>query len=109
VAIDCMNRKQEDVIAAVIGERAYQDRKWGTPREHPHEVGGWITLMRAKLDAAQNAWAGSRGEEKALHELRKVVAIGVACFEQHDVPSRGNPCPVSNDEAWREAGSRLIP
>jgi len=108
IFIDCENEKQADVLAAVIGERSYQNRKWGRPSERPHEVGAWMTLMRTHLAEAEQLWAGSRGDEKALDELRKVVAIGIACFEQHGVPSRGNPQPKSNDEAWREAGSKLV-
>lgn len=106
--IDCLHAKQADVLAAVIGERSYQDRKWGTPREHPHEVGGWLTLMRVHLAKAEAAWAGSKGDEKALDAMRKTVAIGVACMEQHGVPSRIVPVPTSNTEAWREAGSKLV-
>lgn len=104
----CTTVGQADVLAAVVGERSYQDRKWGTPREHPHEVGGYLTLMRVHLAKAEAAWAGSRGDEGALDVLRKVVAIGVACFEQHGVPSRLSGVPASNNEAWREAESKLV-
>jgi hypothetical protein len=103
----CTTVGQADVLGAIVDERSYQDHKWGTPREHPHDVGGYLTLMRVHLTKAEAAWAGSRGDENALDALRKVVAIGVACFEQHGVPLRVWPQPDGNNEAWRESGSKL--
>ena len=76
------------VYAAIDSERALQDRKWGTIQEHPHEVGGWITLMRKLLNDAEVAWSTSNGDYLALSEIRKVIAVGVACCEQHGVSFR---------------------
>ncbi len=76
------------VYRAIDTERDHQDRKWGTVVEHPHEVGGWLTLMRQHLRDAEAAWSGSPGDREALAEIRKVLAIGVACCEQHGVPGR---------------------
>lgn len=73
----------KDVLSAVHDERVFQDRKWGTTEEHPHEVGGWLTIMRKLLTDADAQWAGKRGDEGALDEIRKVVAVGIACMEQH--------------------------
>lgn len=84
----CMTEKQADVLAAVIGERSFQDRKWGTIEDHTHEVGSWLTIMRCLLSDAEKAYMSQRGDNGALDELRKVVAVGVACMEQHGVPSR---------------------
>ncbi len=77
-----------EVFPAIHGERVYQDRKWGNPDQHPHEVGGYITLMRKLLNDAETAWCTSRGDIGALDELRKVVAVGVACMEQHGAVAR---------------------
>lgn len=88
-----MNRPE--VIAAISSERDYQDRKWGTPAEHPHEVGGWLALMDVHLSRAKEAWAGSNSDTAALMSLRKVLAIGVACGEQHGLNSRPRAQPVS--------------
>jgi len=107
MSLQCTTPNQEDVLAAVIGERSYQDQKWGTIQQHPHEVGGYITLMRKLLTDAEAAWSSSRGDEAALNELRKVVAVGVACFEQHGVPSRRRKEPAMNIDGYREAGCRL--
>lgn len=83
------------VYEAIQSERDYQDQKWGTPAEHPHEVGGWLTLMEVHLRNAQAAWAGANNDREALIALRKVLAIGVACAEQHGLPGRSLSQPVS--------------
>ncbi len=49
------------VYESIDSERDYQDLKWGSIKDRPHEVGAWITLM---------------------------IAVGVACLEQHGSPGR---------------------
>lgn len=71
------------VLEAIHEERVFQNRKWGTIAEHPHEVGGYLTLMRKLLSDAEVAWSTQRGDIGALDEVRKVVAVGVACMEQN--------------------------
>jgi hypothetical protein len=80
--------EREKVYRAIDSERRFQDRKWGTLEKHPHEVGGWITLMDKLLHDAKTAWATSDGDVGALKEIRKVIAVGVACCEQHGVDER---------------------
>lgn len=80
--------ERSKVIEAIDNERYYQDRKWGTVEEHPHEVGGWLTLMRKLLTDAEIAWSSEAGDQGALEEIRKVLAVGVACAEQHGIPGR---------------------
>lgn len=107
--LDCVSEAQADVLAAVIGERCYQDQKWGSVTDRPREVGTYLTLMRKLLTDAERAFSESRGDEPALNELRKVVAVGVACFEQHGVPSRiprRRKEPAMNREEYAE-GSPL--
>ena len=79
---------RESVFDAIDDERDFQDQKWGTIEDHPHEVGGWLTIMRSLLLKAEMEWTGSRGDAGALEEIRKVVAVGVACMEQHGVQPR---------------------
>lgn len=86
----CIDMERTKIYEAINSERDYQDQKWGTPKEHPHEVGGYITLMRNLLNRAEKAWAESSSNDTALAELRKTVAVGVACFEQHGVSRRIN-------------------
>jgi len=88
-----MNRAK--VYEAIDSERDYQDRKWGTINQHPHEVGAYLTLMDVHLRRAQEAFAGRAHDYGALDALRKVLAIGVACAEQHGIPGRSPFQPVS--------------
>lgn len=81
---------REYIFTVINEERNYQDRKWGRVDEHTHEVGGWLTLMRKLLSDAESAWAGNQGDHKALDELRKLLAVGIACSEQHGLPVRIN-------------------
>ena len=87
-----MNRSE--VYKSIDSERHHQDVKWGSIQDHPHEVGGWLTLMRKLLADAESAWASSNGDHKALIEIRKVLAVGVACAEQHGLPKRSSHQPV---------------
>ena len=86
---------KESVYESIDSERAYQDRKWGGVLKHPHEVGGWLTIMRTLLADAEFAWAGNDGDYSALVEIRKLLAVGVACAEQHGLPARSHTHPVS--------------
>ena len=80
---------RDDIYTVLDGEREYQDRKWGTPfGPKKHEVGAWLTLMDTHLRRAQDAWSGARDDQSALDALRKVVALGVACMEEHGAVPR---------------------
>ncbi|QFY42945.1 hypothetical protein F6R98_10250 [Candidatus Methylospira mobilis] len=76
------------IYSAINDERVYQNRKWGTIEQHPHEVGSWLLIMRQLLSDAERAYMSQSGDTGALDELRKVVAVGVACMEQHGVVPR---------------------
>lgn len=89
-----VNRKR--AFEAIDSEREYQDRKWGSLSEHSHEVGGWLSLMRVHLARANDAWASNSDDREALRELRKVLAIGTACAEQHGLEARSNTQPVES-------------
>lgn len=82
------NRISHNILTAVLHERSYQDAKWGTLKEHPHEVGSWIAIMRRELREADDAWCSARGDEGALQEILQVIAVGFACLEQHGVIER---------------------
>ena len=79
---------RDKVYHAIDSERFHQDRKWGSIEGHGHEVGAWLTLMRSILTKAETAWANSAGDRGALHEIRQVLAVGVACCEQHGIETR---------------------
>lgn len=68
-----MKATRQEVYSAINDERVFQDRKWGTVEEHPHEVGSWLTIMRRLLSDAEHAWMSERGDEGAIDELRAVA------------------------------------
>jgi hypothetical protein len=71
-------------FALIKAERRYQDGKWGSLDEHPHEVGAWLLVMQGKVDAAVKKWQTTAGSDvPALWEVIKALAVGVACLEQH--------------------------
>lgn len=99
--------KRENVYSAIDSERDFQDARWGTVEQHPHEVGSWILIMEKLLADAREAWAGNAGDAKALDEIRKVAAVAVACGEQHGLPSRGMVStlrPSSQPNPYRKDG-----
>lgn len=67
------------VIAAIDSERAYQEMKWPG---HKHTTAEWLLIMQKCLDDAKRAWVCGHGDDSALHEIRQVVATGVAAMEQ---------------------------
>ncbi len=85
---------QSTVFLAIRDERARQDAKWGDVEQHPHEVGAWLTILRGKLADAEKAWRSRCGDGPALAEVLKVVAVGVACLEQHGAGLDGDPAPA---------------
>lgn len=86
--------RRERVFEEINRERSYQEMKWGDLVDHPQSVGAYLTLMRVHLARAENAWAGANNDLKALDCLRKVLAIGVACGEQHGMPRRPDQSPT---------------
>ncbi len=62
------NMNRQKVFDAINSERDFQDRKWGTPAEHPHEVGAWLLLMQVHLTKAQQALASANNDMGAMEE-----------------------------------------
>lgn len=89
-----MNR--ENIFEIINEERNYQDDKWGDINVHPHEVGAWILIMESLLSDARKAWQSKSGDIDALIEIRKVVATGIACMEQHGVLSRKEVAKINS-------------
>ncbi|WP_096697943.1 hypothetical protein [Polaromonas sp. AER18D-145] len=82
------HERRASAFQAIAGERAYQDAKHGTVVANPHEVGTWLMLISVHLRRAQDALASADHPGGALDALRKVLAIGTACAEQHGMPAR---------------------
>jgi hypothetical protein len=85
-----MNRK--DVYAIIDSERDYQDSKWGG-RNHDqiHEIEAWIMYMEhyiARAKAVLSTEPYTTANIKAMDELRKAIALGVACMENYETSRR---------------------
>jgi len=75
-----------DVLEAIEKERMFQDEKHGTILKNPHSVAVWLLLMKAEMDEAFHAAIkGGKGRDNVIKEVIQVVALGVACLEQHGV------------------------
>ena len=80
--------ERSEVYKIIDQERKYQDSKW-TPDEHGnHEVEAYMLYMHSYLQEAMSNISRTNGTREARDILRKVVALGVACFEKHGVPDR---------------------
>jgi hypothetical protein len=77
---------REDVYLRIDEEREKQDSMWGGKKHDVyHDIASWLTFMQHYLTKTVG-WVTHGKDEEALNELRKVVALGVACFEVHGVP-----------------------
>lgn len=75
-------------IQAIIDERKYQDKKWGTIKQHPHTILEWVTIMEKELAEAKKAFFQRPADVLMLVEILQVVAVGVACLQQHGTVTR---------------------
>lgn len=75
-----------DIWAAVSRERDFQNEKWG---DNPHTIFEWIGIMEKELSEAKAAYFKRPADEEMLVEILQVVAVGVACMEQHGIQERG--------------------
>jgi len=87
-----MITSRENVYAALDSERSYQIFRWDeSNNKHNHTIEEWITyiedyLAEAKHILSREDWPGC--DEKTIHIIRKVTAMGVACMEQRGAPRR---------------------
>lgn len=98
-----------DVAAAVYealeGERRYQEEKWepvdGALRVH--SALEWLVYIEDYVNEAKKILARRpevEAREFALHTIRKIGGMAVACMEQNGVRTRGEegPRPVGYTE-----------
>lgn len=81
-----MNR--QEVYRIIDNERDYQDGIWGPQHDKHHEVESYVLYMEDYLNKARHELSHKSGVYSGLDMLRKVVALGIACFESHGVPER---------------------
>jgi len=84
-----------DAMQAIHDERRYQAERWNehtTSTAGRHSVTEFLVYMRDYVEEALHVVsreADPEASEKALHIVRKVAALGVACMEQNGVRRRG--------------------
>lgn len=80
-----------EVYAAIDTEREYQNRLGPDrrePREEPHSVGDYLTMLRVYVDRAFVAWTDNPGTDAAMNVIRKIAGIAVRAMEEHGAPKR---------------------
>lgn len=96
---------RNDVFHALDSERFYQRRRWGFRQpdgsflEAPHSIEEFTLYMQDYLTEAIRQLSRLPEPDArtvATDTLRKVVTLGVACFEQHGVACRDVMIPVTN-------------
>ena len=80
-----MDRKE--VYKIVDLERDYQDSIWNHSEKF-NSVGDFLIYMDDYMRKTKEMYTTESGKEPALDVLRKIVALGIACFEVHGVPER---------------------
>ena len=85
---------RDKVFEALTSEREYQTKRWGyrqndgSFKEPDHSVCDYMVYIKHYLAKAFAEASEKPGSGDALEMLRKVVTLGVACFEQHGVTPR---------------------
>lgn len=91
---------RQDVYAALDSERRYQQSRAEAVSgvgsgEHRHSVeefvlymDDYMTELKHQLSRTWTPTGSANDVPAALHTLRKVVALGVACMEQNGAPKR---------------------
>jgi hypothetical protein len=78
--------KRQEVYKIIDGERFYQDSKW-EDLDKINNVSDFMIYMQNYLNKAMVANNPVQNRE-SLDNLRKVVSIGIGCFEKFGVPER---------------------
>lgn len=85
---------REEVYRIIDGERDYQDARWGNtlsgdrPGDGSRSVDEFVLYVAGYLQDAVRIASHVGDQAAKLAAPRKVVALGVACFEQHGCPPR---------------------
>jgi hypothetical protein len=83
-----MNR--QDVYARIDEEREYQDEVWGVDQDERKTLGDWTVFLDRQVERLKDQVYESSPEDdlNALHTMRKIAAIAVACMEHNGCPPR---------------------
>lgn len=87
-----MSRRKE-VYEAIDGERAYQQQRWAHSACHgtDHSPIEFLVYMRSYVNEALEYVSRNpepEASERAMHNVRKIAALAVACMEIHGAPRR---------------------
>lgn len=92
------------VFGVITDERKFQDaqQEEGRFEKKVHSVAEELVLMQRYLDKAFGAYTDNYGDAPALHQLRKVVALGVRAMENHgalprEIQSKKEICTSKGD------------
>lgn len=88
--------KRRAAFGAIISEREYQNQRWAA--EPPHSITEWLTYIQNYALEAQNIVTRKPthdADPEALHIIRKIGAMAVACMEEHGAPYRKEAKPTS--------------
>ena len=89
-----MANTRAEVYEALDGEREYQESRWNedtTESDGKHVVAEWVLYMEHYLGLARTVLSTKpepEATQEALHIVRKIAALGVACMEQNGAPKR---------------------
>lgn len=73
-----------ETLAAIQSERDYQNALYPEPKT----LEGYILVMEKCMTDLKRAWATGYGSNTALHEIRQVVAVGVAAMDLYGAINR---------------------
>ena len=78
--------ERSEVYNLIDGERDYQDSISGD-MEHK-DIEAEIRMMEEYIKKTRETWDNHGDSTPALDMMRKVIGIGVRCFENHGCPLR---------------------
>lgn len=84
-----MNRFE--AIQLILGERDYQNKKWGEIDQHPHPLEAWVMYIDQYVGEAKKALTYATDEtlrNEAKAAIRKIGALALAAIENHGAPPR---------------------
>lgn len=88
-----LKSNRQEIFDRIDGERKYQDENWGVRRsangtpDEEKPISEWINYIEYHLSKAKER-VYHLDDDGALHEIRKVTALGVRTMEIHGCPER---------------------
>jgi len=83
---------QEKIVGEVLGERTFQDEKWG---EQNHSPADWLAILGEEVGEANTGYLEYKFEGKPLRQYRdeliQVAAVAIAaveCFDRMEMDQR---------------------